>query len=72
VNRVAQEGEGSGAIPSGGRAPEQGSDGFVRIGVDVVFHLDVLKPPLPNGDASGGVPGAGTKKQMSLDLDDLW
>jgi hypothetical protein len=72
VNRVAQEGEGSVAIPASGRAPEPGNAGFVRISVDVVFHLDVLKPPLPKGDASGGVPGACTKQQMSLDVEDLW
>ncbi|KAE8754028.1 hypothetical protein FSO04_42030 [Paraburkholderia madseniana] len=48
------------------------NDGIVRIGVDVVVHIDVLKSPLPKGDASDGAAGANTKKQMSLDLDDLW
>lgn len=47
------------------------NDGIVRIGVDVVVHIDVLKSPLPKGDASDGATGANTKKQMSLDLDDL-
>ncbi|MGF6902636.1 hypothetical protein [Paraburkholderia sp. GAS348] len=47
------------------------NDAIVRIGVDVVVHFDVLKPPLSKRDASDGAAGANTKKQMSLDLDDL-
>jgi hypothetical protein len=72
VNRAAQEGECSVALPQSGLVPKQPNDGFVRIGGAVVFHLDVLKSPLPKGDASGGTPGANPKKQMLLDLDDLW
>jgi hypothetical protein len=72
VNREAQEGECSVALPQSGLVPKQPSDGFVRIGGDVVFHLDVLKLPLANGDASDGGAGEKTKKQMSLDLDDWW
>ncbi|WP_211708840.1 hypothetical protein [Paraburkholderia aspalathi] len=55
----------------GGPVPERLDNGFIRIGVGVLFHLDVLKPPLPKRDASDGAPGANTKKQMSLELDDL-
>lgn len=72
MNRVAEEVVDSIAIPKSGDGPQQENDGFVRIGVHVVFHLDVLKPPLPKRDASDGAPGANTKKQMSLELDDLW
>jgi hypothetical protein len=64
---------GSVAIPKSAEGSKRESDGFVRIGVDVIFHLDVLKPPLPKGDASDRAPaGASTRKQMSLDPDDLW
>jgi hypothetical protein len=72
VNRVAEELVGSIAIPKNAEGPKWEKDGFVRIGVNVVFYLDVLKPPLLKGDVSDGVPGADTKKQMSLDLDDWW
>ena len=72
MNRVGDEVAGSSAIPKSAEGSKRENDGFVRIGVDVVFHLDVLKPLLPMGDASGGAAGANTKKQMSLDLDDLW
>ena len=48
VNKVADEVLGSIAIP------KRGNDGFVRTGVDVVFHLEMLKLPLPKGDASNG------------------
>ncbi|MCI0148905.1 hypothetical protein KNO81_23785 [Paraburkholderia sediminicola] len=40
--------------------------------VAVVFHVDVLKSPLPKGNVSDGAPGADTKKQTSLELDDWW
>lgn len=53
-------------------SPKRESDGFVRLGVDVVFHLDVLKSPLPKGNVSDGAHSANAKKQMSLELDDLW
>jgi hypothetical protein len=72
VNRVAEEPVSSIAIPKSAEAPKQGNDGFVRIGVDVIFHLDVLKPPLPKGNVSDGARGANAKKQMSLELDDWW
>jgi hypothetical protein len=72
VTRVAEEVVGSIAIPKSADGSKRGNDGFVRIGVDVVFHPDVLKPPLPKGDASDRGPGASTRKQMSLDPDDLW
>ena len=71
MNEVAQGIEGNVAIPKRGHGPKQANDGFVRIGVDVVFHPDVLKPPLPKGDASDGAPGTNTREQMSLDLEDL-
>jgi hypothetical protein len=38
----------------------------------VIFHLDELKPALQKGEASDGSPGANTKQQMSLDLEDVW
>jgi hypothetical protein len=38
----------------------------------VIFHLDVLKPALPKGEASDGSAGVNTKQQMSLDLEDVW
>ena len=59
-------------IPKIAGSPKRENDGFVRLGVHVVFHLDVLKSPLPKGNVSDGAHGANTKKQMSLDLDDLW
>lgn len=58
------------AIPKIAESPKRENDGFVRLGEDVVFHPDVLKPPLPKGDVPDGAPGANTKKQMSLELDD--
>jgi hypothetical protein len=70
VNRGAEELAGSIAIPKAAEGPKQGNDGFVRLGLDVVFHLDVLKPPLPKRSVCDGTPGADTKKQMSLELDD--
>lgn len=72
MNKVAQDGEGSVAIPRSGHAAEHERDGVARIGVAAVFHLDVLKVTLPEGDASDGAAGANPKKQVSLDLDDLW
>ena len=60
------------AIPKSAECPKRGNDGFIQIGVDVVFHLDVLKPPLPKRNVSDGAPGANGKKQMSLELDDWW
>jgi hypothetical protein len=65
VNRVAEQVVGSVAIPKSAESPKRESDGFLQIGVDVVFHLDVLKPTLRKG------VGTHTKKQMSLDLEDL-
>jgi hypothetical protein len=72
VNRGAEELAGSIAIPKSAEGSKRENDGFVRLGVDVVFHLDVLKPPLPKGNVSDGAPGANAKKQMSLELDDGW
>ena len=65
MNKVADEVLGSIAIP------KRENDGFVRLGVNVVFHPDVLKPPSPKGDASDRASRAITRKQMSLDLEDL-
>jgi hypothetical protein len=48
---------GSVAIPKSAEGSKRESDGFVRIGVDVIFHLDVLKPSLPKGDASDVAKG---------------
>ena len=70
VNRMAEELVGSIAIPKIAESRKQESDGFVWLGVDVIFHLDELKPPLPKGDVSDGGPGANTKKRMSRELDD--
>jgi hypothetical protein len=53
-------------------APKPGVDDIVKIGADAVFRIDVLKPTSPKGDAFDGAPGANTKKQMSLELDDSW
>jgi hypothetical protein len=72
MSRTAPAGEMGDAIPTTGHAPRPQPDGFVRIGGGVVFHLDVLKVTLPEGDASDGAAGANAKKQVSLDLDDLW
>jgi hypothetical protein len=72
VNSGAGESVGSITIPKSAEGPKQGNDGFVRLGVDVVFHLDVLKPPLPKGNVSDSAPGTNAKKQMSLELDDGW
>ncbi|CAB3780257.1 hypothetical protein [Paraburkholderia caffeinilytica] len=63
---------GSIAIPKIAESPKQENDGFVRLGVDLVFHLDVLKPWMPKAAVSDGASGANTKKQMSLELDDWW
>jgi hypothetical protein len=70
VNRRADEPVGSIAIQKIAGRPKRGNDGFVRLGVDVVFHLDVLKPPSPKGNVSDVAPGANAKTQMSLELDD--
>jgi hypothetical protein len=67
-----QEIEGSIAIPESGRHPRHENDGFVRIGVDMILHLDVLKATLAKEDASGEAFSSSTSKQMSLDLEDLW
>ena len=48
VNRGAEELAGSIAIPKIAEGSKRENDGFVRPGVDVIFHLDVLKPPLPS------------------------
>ncbi|SOE98813.1 hypothetical protein SAMN05446635_6796 [Burkholderia sp. OK233] len=71
VIMVAAEVDGSIAMLNSGDAPKLESDDTVRIGVDVVFNLDVLKPSLPTEPASGEVHRANTKEQMSLDLEDL-
>ena len=55
MNRVAEEVVGSIAIPQSVEGPKRENDGFVRLGVDVVFHPDVLKPPLPKGNVSEGL-----------------
>jgi hypothetical protein len=72
VNRGAEEPVGSITIPKIAGCPKRENDGFVRLGVNLVFHLDVLKPPLPKRHVSDGAPGANAKKQMSLELDDWW
>ncbi|NPT62481.1 hypothetical protein [Paraburkholderia elongata] len=72
MNSGAEEEVGSNAIPKIAASPKRENDGFVQLGVDVVFHLDVLKPPLPKGNVSDGAPGANAKKQISLELDDWW
>ena len=58
-------GSGQHRYPEKRRGLERENGGFVRIGAEVVFHLDVLKPTLQEG------VGTHTKKQMSLDLEDL-
>jgi hypothetical protein len=63
--------DGSTAIPESGRHPRHENDGFVRIGVDMILHLDELKATLPKEDASGEAFSTSTTKQMSLDLEDL-
>ncbi|MDT8843111.1 hypothetical protein ParKJ_37370 [Paraburkholderia fungorum] len=72
MNSEAGEPVGSITIPKSAEGSKRENDGFVRFGVDVVFHLDVLKPPLPKGNVSDGAPGANTRKQMSLELEDWW
>jgi hypothetical protein len=72
VNKVMGELAGSIAIPKSALDPKREKDGFVRLGVDVVFHLDVLKLTLRNGDACNAPCNAKAKKQMSLDLEDLY
>jgi hypothetical protein len=71
VNREAQNGEGSLAIPESDHRSKQEHAGIVWISVAVVFHVEVLKPKLPERCASGGPAAARTKMQMSLDLHDL-
>lgn len=72
MNGVAEEVVGSVAIPKSAEVSKPENDGFVRIGVEVVFHLDVLKPWMPKADEYGDAYGVNTKKQMSLELDDWW
>ena len=72
VNRGAEELVGSITIQKNAEDSTRGNDDFVRICGDVVFHLDVLKPPLPKGSVSDSAPGANPKKPMSLELDDWW
>jgi hypothetical protein len=72
VNRGAEELAGSIDIPRSAEGSRRGNEGFVRICDDVVFHLDVLKPPLLKAKVSDGAPGANAKKQMSLELDNWW
>ncbi|MGF7000147.1 hypothetical protein [Paraburkholderia sp. GAS32] len=72
MNRVAEEVPGSVAIPKRAEVSKRENDGFVRIGVEVVFHLDVLKPWMPKADVSDDASGVNMKKQMSLELDDWW
>jgi hypothetical protein len=69
---VVEELAGSIAIPKNAEGSRRANDGFVRICGDVIFHLDVLKPPLPKANVSDGAPGANATKQMSLELDDWW
>lgn len=68
MNRVAEEVAGSIAIPKGAKGSKRGNDGLVRICGDVVFHLDVLKVTLRNGDASDAPSNSKAKKQTSLNL----
>jgi hypothetical protein len=70
--QAAQEIGGSIAMPEGGRRLGRENDGFARIRVNMILHLDVLKAGLPKEDASGGVLRVSTAKQVSLELDDLW
>ncbi|WP_035553150.1 MULTISPECIES: hypothetical protein [Burkholderiaceae] len=72
MNSGAGEPVGSITIPKSAEGSKRENDGFVRLGMDVVFHPDVLKPPMPKGNVSDGAPGASTRKQMSLELDDWW
>lgn len=55
-----------------GPGPRQPDDGFVRICGEGVFDLDALGLTLRRGDLSDAPVNARAKKQMSLDLDDLW
>jgi hypothetical protein len=66
-----QEEEGSVAHPGSGFHAQRPDDGVVRIGVDAIFHLDVLKLTAPKVDGSDAPFGGKTKRQMSLDLEDL-
>ncbi|MFM0349074.1 hypothetical protein [Paraburkholderia sp. RL17-347-BIC-D] len=59
-------------IPKGAEDSKRENVGFVRICGEVVFHLDVLKVTLRNGDASDAPFNAKAKKQMSPNLKDLW
>ena len=72
MKRVAQE-IGSGiASPESGNYGRAKNDGFVRIGVDMILNLEILKAALPKEDASDGASGAGATRQISLDLEDWW
>ncbi|MFL9862209.1 hypothetical protein PQR72_41930 [Paraburkholderia madseniana] len=68
---TTQEAKGNIAVSKNDQATKFQNDDFVRIGMDAVFHLDVLKPALPEGETGNGPPDAGSKKQMTLDLDDV-
>ena len=72
MSGMVQAGHDSRAGLENGTGPKQPGDGFIQICADAVFHRDVLKMVLSKGVASD-VPSDGrTKKQMSLDLDELW
>jgi hypothetical protein len=70
--RAKQEGKRNVAVSRNGHATKLQNDDFVRIGMDAGFHLGALKPASAQRDATGRYPGSNTKKQMSLDLEDLW
>lgn len=72
MNRGVGESFGSLTIPKSAVSPRRENEGFVRIGVDVIFHRYVLKPTLPKNHASDAATGTVTKKQISLELDDGW
>lgn len=69
---ATQEGKENVAVSGNGHATKLQNDDFVRIGMDAVFHPGVFKLTSAERDATDRYPGANTKKQMSLDLEDLW
>ena len=72
MKRTVKTENDSGEGLKNGTRPTQPGDGFVQICADAVFHRDVLKMVLLKGIASDAPSDGRTKKQMSLDLDELW
>jgi hypothetical protein len=72
VRGAKQGGLDSNACLGNGPVSERPDLDHVPMGVDVIFHLDVLRLTLSEEFASGTPFDANTRKQLSLDLEDLW